>query len=617
MPSTKCPLYYHKSPQPGKIMIRPSKPINNLNDLELAYTPGVAKVCRAIADNPLNASQYTSRHQTVAVISNGTAVLGLGDIGPLASKPVMEGKSALFYRFGGVQSIDIEIDEKDPKKLIDIIKSLEPSFGAINLEDIKAPDCFMIEEELSKKMDIPVFHDDQHGTAVVVAAALINALYLKKKNIEQAKCVVLGAGSASIACLNLLVSFGLHKDNIFLFDSNGIVHCDRPDLTPEKKDYARKTSVSTLKQALNGADILIGLARPNLIAEDDICHMAEQPIIFPLSNPDPEISPESIRRIHPNAFIGTGQSCRPNQINNLLCFPYIFRGCMDTGAKHISNDIKKSCVQALVHIARKGFSDSQGIYEKSNQNFGPEYLIPYAFDPMLRIEVSKAVAQQALKECPSNQPFSMDDYHQKLARESYRDQPIIGALISRLPFEKRRLWYVVEGDDLPCNILDAAQYMERYGLASVGLVTTHPDVQRKFQSNDILSGVPIIDEIPSENHVLCVRTGQNMPSSTTLSAFDCGNYTVVQSYHRPRQSVQNILSDLNYNIPWEQYTEKTHMLQSPSCLFIRTQKNTLSKNIIGPLRIDDHIGTQWVDPKEQSAHVIEKSCFIILESFLA
>ena len=619
MPSKKCPLLYHESPEPGKIMIRPSKAIQSLDDLGLAYTPGVAQVCQAIADDPSVASQYTARNKTVAVISNGTAVLGLGNIGALASKPVMEGKAALFYRFGGIQSIDIEIQEKDPEKLIDIIASLEPSFGAINLEDIKAPDCFMVERALCEKMSIPIFHDDQHGTAVVVTAALLNALHLKNQSIESAKCVMMGAGSAAIACLKLLSSFGLKKENIFLCDSKGIVHTGRDGLSPEKAMYARPTHFRTLKEALCGADILIGLAKPGVIAPEDIQDMARQPIIFPLSNPHPEISPEDIRSIYPDALIGTGQSKRPNQINNLLCFPYIFRGCMDVDAKKISEGMKKACVQVLMSMARRGFSDSQDIYEKSNQDFGAEYLIPYAFDPMLRIEVSKAVAEQALQDCSSNQSsnqsFSLQSYHQKLAKESYHDRPILGALIGRLPYEKKRLWYVVDTDTVPNNILDSAQYMERYNLASVGLVTNNPDVQKSFKEKSLLANIPVLIQAPCETGSLCIRVGNKAPPSAELVGFYSGQDLILQSIVTPNQSIQKVLSYLGYDIEWEK-SENNLILYGTSCLFMRTPPKSNGGKAIGPLRIADHLGLQWVNPKESTISAIEKSCFVILGNFL-
>ena len=613
--SKKCALAYHQKPTPGKIAIRPSKPIRDPQDLSLAYSPGVAQACEAIFENPASASQYTARGKTVAVISNGTAVLGLGDIGALASKPVMEGKAALLYRFGGVQSIDIEIQEKDPQKLIEIIASLEPSFGAINLEDIKAPDCFVVERALSEKMSIPIFHDDQHGTAVVVAAALINALYLKGQSMESAKCVVVGAGAAAIACLDFLRSFGLHKDNIFLCDSKGIVHSDRNDLTSEKRAYARQTSLRTPQEALDGADILIGLSRPNALSKNDIKNMAPKPIIFPLSNPTPEIMPEDILSVHPDALVGTGRSDMPNQINNLLCFPYIFRGCLDAEASKISENMKKACVHALVHLTRKGFSDSHGIYEKSSQEFGPDYLIPQTFDPRLRIEIPIAVAKEALKESGKTE-ISMDIYRKELSQEAYRDRLILGALVALLPSKKKVIWYHIEGDHIPQGLLQAAQYMVRYDLASVGLITSSHSVQSAFKETPLLAQAPILSQPPHESDSLCIRAGSEMPSSDEMVGFYSGENLVIQAPSVPGQSTQKVLLHLGCNIEWKNANESP-VLYGNCCMFLRTTQEADQTKVLGPLRIQDSPCIQWVDHRDSAASIIEKSCFVILQNLLA
>jgi malate dehydrogenase (oxaloacetate-decarboxylating)(NADP+) len=601
---------YHANPTPGKLKIRPSKPIRTLNDLGLAYTPYVADVCLAIADNPDLARHYTGRHTTVAVISNGTAVLGLGNIGALASKPVMEGKSALFYRFGGVQSIDIEINENDPEKFVDTVARLAPSFGAINLEDIKAPDCFMIEQKLREKMDIPIFHDDQHGTAVVVTAALINALHLKNLPIEHAKCVVLGAGSAAIACLNMFTAFGMRKDNIILCDSKGVVHTKRTDLTPEKQAYANTTECRTFDDALHGADILIGLSKPGIIQADALRSMAERPIVFPLSNPQPEISPEDIRSVHPDAFIGTGQSGRPNQINNLLCFPYIFRGCLDAGSTVISEDMKKACVMALAMMARTGFTDTQGIYPDENIEFGPDYLIPYALDPMVRIMVPPAVAKASDGRAQTT-PLSMPEYQRQLAAEAFVDRPIIGAAVGQKNADTpKRIWYVIKGNTAPDSVVSAAQYMARYDIASVGLITDNADIATRFRAAPCLANITVQSELPADHHHDgCIYVGSDVPDSDTLTGGYIHNGLTLSAPKTPPEFIQRALAVAGCDIDWTCATD-TSMRIGASCLFVQGTW-TPDQCVIGALRIDDPCGVQWVDAHDTTVNVVEKSCFVL------
>ncbi len=346
-------LDYHRLPQPGKIEVVATKPLANQQDLALAYTPGVAEPCRAIASDPVVVADLTARSNLVAVITNGTAVLGLGNIGALAAKPVMEGKGVLFKKFAGIDVFDIEIDEQDPDKLVEIISSLEPTFGGINLEDIKSPECFQVEGKLRKRMNIPIFHDDQHGTSIIVGAAILNALSLIGKDISQVKMVTTGAGAASIACLKLLVSLGLSKDNIIVIDRSGVIHRGRRGgLAPHKRLFASNTKARTLADAIEGADIFLGLSGPGVLKQEMVKNMADRPLIFALSNPTPEILPDEVKAVRPDAIIATGRSDYPNQVNNVLCFPFIFRGALDVGATIINEEMKIACVHALADLAK-------------------------------------------------------------------------------------------------------------------------------------------------------------------------------------------------------------------------------------------------------------------------
>ena len=391
-------LDYHRFPRPGKISVCPTKSLSKKQDLALAYSPGVAAACEAIAQSPLSAMDYTSRANLVAVISNGTAVLGLGNIGPLASKPVMEGKSVLFKKFAGLDVFDLEIQENDPHKLVDIIASLEPTFGGINLEDIKAPECFFIEKELQKRLGIPVFHDDQHGTAIVVASAILNSLKLVNKRISDVKLITSGAGAAAIACIELLIKLGLKKENITLTDLEGVIYSGRPNLTDATKlNYARETQARTLGDITQDADIFLGLSVGNVLKEDMIVGMAPNPIILALANPTPEILPEVVHQVRPDAIIATGRSDYPNQINNVLCFPFIFRGALDVGATRINDEMKLACVHALaelVHEPAPGLVHEA--YPDESLLFGPEYIIPKPFDPRLLTHLSPPVAVAAM-----------------------------------------------------------------------------------------------------------------------------------------------------------------------------------------------------------------------------
>ena len=410
-------LKYHTHPVPGKLEIRPTKPLVNKRDLSLAYSPGVAYACELIVENPTEVASVTARGNLVAVITNGTAVLGLGNIGPLASKPVMEGKAVLFKKFANIDVFDIEIDETDVDKLVDIIASLEPTFGGINLEDIKAPECFMVEEKLRKRMKIPVFHDDQHGTAIVAAAAIYNGLRVVDKKFEDVKLVVSGAGAASIACVDLLVSMGLQKKNVRMIDRTGVIYAGRKDgMNPWKEGYAIETSDRTIEDAIEGADLFMGLSGPGVLSGELLKKMGEKPIILAMSNPIPEIMPEEAMAARPDAIIATGRSDYPNQVNNVLCFPFIFRGALDCGASTINEEMKMAAVKAIADLATMETSDVvAAAYADEKLRFGPDYLIPKPFDPRLIEVVPMAVVKAAMASGVATRPIEdLEAYRQTL-----------------------------------------------------------------------------------------------------------------------------------------------------------------------------------------------------------
>ena len=410
-------LKYHTHPVPGKLEIRPTKPLVNKRDLSLAYSPGVAYASELIVENPTEVASVTARGNLVAVITNGTAVLGLGNIGPLASKPVMEGKAVLFKKFANIDVFDLEVDETDVDKLVDIIASLEPTFGGINLEDIKAPECFMVEEKLRKRMKIPVFHDDQHGTAIVAAAAIYNGLRVVDKKFEDVKLVVSGAGAASIACVDLLVSMGLQKKNVRMIDRTGVIYAGRKDgMNPWKEGYAIETSDRTIEDAIEGADLFMGLSGPGVLSGELLKKMGEKPIILAMSNPIPEIMPEEAIAARPDAIIATGRSDYPNQVNNVLCFPFIFRGALDCGASTINEEMKMAAVKAIADLATMETSDVvAAAYAYEKLRFGPDYLIPKAFDPRLIEVVPMAVVKAAMASGVATRPIEdLEAYRQTL-----------------------------------------------------------------------------------------------------------------------------------------------------------------------------------------------------------
>ncbi|MGB0904076.1 MAG: malic enzyme-like NAD(P)-binding protein, partial [Mangrovicoccus sp.] len=429
-------LDYHEFPKPGKLEIRATKPLANGRDLSRAYSPGVAEACLEIKADPSTASRYTARGNLVAVVSNGTAVLGLGNIGGLASKPVMEGKAVLFKKFANIDCFDIEVNESDPEKLADIVCALEPTFGAINLEDIKAPDCFIVEQKCREKMGIPVFHDDQHGTAIVVGAAATNALHLAGKSFDQIKVVSTGGGAAGIACLNMLLKLGVKRENVWLCDIKGLVYKGRnEDMTPQKDEYAQDSDLRSLDDVIEGADLFLGLSGPGVLKPEMVAKMASRPIIFALANPTPEIMPDEARKVAPDAILATGRSDFANQVNNVLCFPFIFRGALDVGATEINDEMQLACIDGIAKLARQTTSaEAAAAYQGEQLTFGPDYLIPKPFDPRLISVVASAVAKAAMDTGVAKRPLlSLDAYRQKLDQSVFRS-----ALIMRPVFEAAR-----------------------------------------------------------------------------------------------------------------------------------------------------------------------------------
>jgi len=442
-------LDYHRLPRPGKLTVDPTKRMATQRDLSLAYSPGVAAACEAIIADPSAARAYTIRGNLVGVITNGTAVLGLGAIGPLAGKPVMEGKAALFKKFAGIDVFDIEIDATDPDRFIDIVASLEPTFGAINLEDIKAPECFAIERALRARMNIPVFHDDQHGTAITVAAAVRNALVLQGKTLPDLRLVTSGAGAAALACVDLLVAMGLRPENVTLTDIKGVVHAGRePDMPPNMARYARATNARTLPDVLGDADIFLGLSAPNVLKPEWLASMAGRPIIMALANPDPEITPEAARAARPDAIVATGRSDFPNQVNNVLCFPFIFRGALDVAATTINEAMKLAAVEAIAELARLEASEVVArAYGGTAPVFGPDYIIPKPFDPRLILHVAPAVARAAMDSGVAQQPIAdWDSYREELERFVFRSGQLMRPVFESARKHPARIVYA-EGED--------------------------------------------------------------------------------------------------------------------------------------------------------------------------
>ncbi len=452
-------LDYHEFPRPGKLEIRATKPLANGRDLSRAYSPGVAEACLEIQSDPMNAARYTARGNLVAVVSNGTAVLGLGNIGAAASKPVMEGKAVLFKKFANIDCFDIEVNESDPEKLADIVCALEPTFGAINLEDIKAPDCFIVEKLCRERMNIPVFHDDQHGTAIVVGAAATNALHVAGKRFEDIKVVSTGGGAAGIACLDMLLKLGVKRENVWLCDIHGLVHQGRAeDMNPQKAAYAQDSALRSLDQVIEGADLFLGLSGPGVLKPEMVARMSPRPVIFALANPMPEILPDLAREVAPDAIIATGRSDFPNQVNNVLCFPFIFRGALDVGATTINDQMELACIEGIAALARTTTTaEAAAAYRGETLTFGPEYLIPKPFDPRLMGVVSSAVARAAMETGVATRPIEdLDSYKRKLDGSVFRSAMIMRPVFEAAATSERRIAFA-EGEDE--RVLRAANAM--------------------------------------------------------------------------------------------------------------------------------------------------------------
>ena len=485
-------IEYHEQPTPGKISVVPTKGLTNQRDLALAYSPGVAFACKAIEADPSRAAQLTSRANLVGVVTNGTAVLGLGNIGPLAGKPVMEGKACLFKKFAGIDVFDIELAENDPDKLVDMIAALEPTLGGINLEDIKAPECFYIEGKLRERMKIPVFHDDQHGTAIIVGAAVTNGLKVVGKDISNVRLVCSGAGASAIACLDLLVKLGLQRENIIVCDSKGVIYEGRDkSMEPNKARYARKTGARKVADAMPGADIFLGLSGPGAMKQDWIKTMAEKPMVLALANPTPEILPEEVKAVRPDAVIATGRSDYPNQVNNVLCFPFIFRGALDVGATKITEEMKLACVKAIADLTQAEQSDVVAMaYEGQELSFGPEYIIPKPFDPRLITRIAPAVAKAAMDSGVATRPITdFDAYRQQLINFVYHSGFVMKPVFAAAKAAPRRVIYA-EGEDE--RVLRAVQVVVDEHLA-----------------NPILIGRPEVVEMRLERFGLRIKPGKD------------------------------------------------------------------------------------------------------------
>lgn len=506
-------LLYHENPKPGKLEVRATKPLANGRDLSLAYSPGVAEACLEIKEDPANASRYTARGNLVAVVSNGSAVLGLGNIGALASKPVMEGKAVLFKKFANIDCFDIEVDETDPEKLADIVCALGPTFGAINLEDIKAPDCFIVEEKCRERMNIPVFHDDQHGTAIVVGAAATNALRVAGKKFEDIKIVSTGGGAAGIACLNMLLTLGVKRENVWLCDIHGLVYEGRTeDMNPHKATFAQDSDLRTLEDVIEGADLFLGLSGPNVLKPEMVAKMTDQPIIFALANPTPEIMPDLAREVAPDAIIATGRSDFPNQVNNVLCFPFIFRGALDVGATEINDQMKVACVEGIAELARATTSaEAAAAYKGEQLTFGADYLIPKPFDPRLVGVVSAAVAKAAMESGVATRPIKgVDEYIEELNQSVFKSALLMRPVFEAAATASRKIVFS-EGEDE--RVLRAAQ-------AILEETTEKP----------ILIGRPEVVERRCERLGLAIRPGKDFDIVNPESDHRYRDYW--QTYHR-------------------------------------------------------------------------------------
>ncbi len=502
----KAALDYHRFPHPGKLTITPTKRMATQRDLALAYSPGVAAACEEIKKNPETALDYTARGNLVAVISNGTAVLGLGNIGPLAGKPVMEGKAVLFKKFAGIDVFDLEVDQQDPDKFIELVAALEPTFGAINLEDIKAPECFHIEQELRRRMKIPVFHDDQHGTAITVAAAVKNGLLLQGKRLEDVRVVTSGAGAAALACVDMLVLLGLPVENVTLTDIKGVIYRGRDDdMLPNMARYAKQTDARTLEQALDGCDLFLGLSAPRVLNPQWLDKFADKPLILALANPEPEILPEAVRAARPDAIVATGRSDYPNQVNNVLCFPFIFRGALDVNATDINDAMKIAAVEAIAALARAEASEAvAAAYGGLAPTFGRDYIIPAPFDPRLILHIAPAVAKAAMDTGVARRPITdFDAYREKLGQFVYRSGQLMRPVLDAARKAPKRIVYS-EGEDE--RVLRAVQGVLDDGIAEPVLIGRREVIKRKIQEMGLRMEIDESVEIwdpDHDEHIFC------------------------------------------------------------------------------------------------------------------
>ncbi|MBU2076963.1 MAG: NADP-dependent malic enzyme [Alphaproteobacteria bacterium] len=534
-------LVFHMEPRPGKFDITPSVPMNTQRDLSLAYSPGVAVPCEAIAAHPETAYDYTNKGNLVAVISNGTAVLGLGNLGALASKPVMEGKAVLFKRFADVNSIDIELDTEDPEQIIQAVRLMGPSFGGINLEDIKAPECFIIEQRLKEEMDIPVFHDDQHGTAVICAAGLINALYLSGKKIEDCKIVLNGAGAAGIACLELIKSMGAKHDNCIMCDTKGVIYQGRTEgMNQWKSAHAAKTDARTLKEAMKGADVFLGVSAKGAVTQDMVVDMAPNPVIFAMANPDPEITPEEAHAVREDAIVATGRSDYPNQVNNVLGFPYLFRGALDIHARAINDEMKIACARALAELAREDVPDEVALAYGQKLSFGRDYIIPTPFDPRLIYTIPPAVAQAGMDTSVARRPIvDMEGYVQELKARMDPTAQILQGLYARAKQAQATMIFA-EGDDP--RVLRAAVAYQRGGFGRALVVGRDDDVRVKLQEEGLgeamteleivnAANTPYLEEYKSFLYYRLQRSGFDQKDIHRLAARDRHAFSALMLAH--------------------------------------------------------------------------------------
>jgi len=534
-------LVFHMEPRPGKFDITPSVPMNTQRDLSLAYSPGVAVPCEAIAAHPETAYDYTNKGNLVAVISNGTAVLGLGNLGALASKPVMEGKAVLFKRFADVNSIDIELDTEDPEQIIQAVRLMGPSFGGINLEDIKAPECFIIEQRLKEEMDIPVFHDDQHGTAVICAAGLINALYLSGKKIEDCKIVLNGAGAAGIACLELIKSMGAKHDNCIMCDTKGVIYQGRTEgMNQWKSAHAAKTDARTLKEAMKGADVFLGVSAKGAVTQDMVADMAPNPVIFAMANPDPEITPEEAHAVREDAIVATGRSDYPNQVNNVLGFPYLFRGALDIHARAINDEMKIACAHALAELAREDVPDEVALAYGQKLSFGRDYIIPTPFDPRLIYTIPPAVAQAGMDTGVARRPIvDMEGYVQELKARMDPTAQILQGLYARAKQAQATMIFA-EGDDP--RVLRAAVAYQRGGFGRALVVGRDDDVRARLQEEGLgeamteleivnAANTPHLEEYKSFLYYRLQRSGFDQKDIHRLAARDRHAFSALMLAH--------------------------------------------------------------------------------------